>query len=81
MIPDNGWENSRDKWYEWKVNHDPLEAEVFSRHSGCCNAVSEFNYETKTVGRWQRSSRCVRERLPQCMTESEQEKEADKPHG
>ena len=29
MIPDNGWENSRDKWYEWKVNHDPLEAEVF----------------------------------------------------
>lgn len=51
MIPDNGWENSRYKWYEWKVNHDPLEAEVFSSHSGCCNAESQFRYETKTVGR------------------------------
>ena len=80
MSADNGWENSRCKWGEWKVSRDPLEAEVLSSQSGCCNAESEFCYETEIAGGWQWSSRCIRERLPKWMTESELEKEADKSH-
>lgn len=41
---------------------------------------SEFCYESKIVGGWQRSLGCITEQLQYWITKSELEKEADRPH-